>query len=138
MTWPMQGMQMLSPKDRKRGMDFGFPWAKHDFTAQIGPEIGDGDEIPGFSGWRLYETPGHSDDAIALHHEGAGILLPGDTVRNFYGGEWNALQVDRAVFAETAYRLRCLRVDTVVPGHGPVLQAHDIMARLIHVPTFLP
>ena len=38
----------------------------------------EGDEIPGLSGWRVIETPGHAQSHISLYREGDGVMIGGD------------------------------------------------------------
>jgi glyoxylase-like metal-dependent hydrolase (beta-lactamase superfamily II) len=134
----LQGLPLPPRADRRAALRFGMPWARDAFTAPLGPELRDGEPLPGFPGWTVLETPGHADDAIALHCADAGLLVCGDTVRNFLGGEWNPLVVDRAAFAETRRRLRALPVHAVLPGHGPVLEGRDVIGSLREVPAWLP
>ncbi len=121
-TWPMQGMPVFSGDDWRGGLDFGFPWSKNQFRSETLPLPGHGEPLPGFDGWTIYETPGHADDAICLHHERTGWLLTGDTLRNFLGGEWNPLQCDPAAYDTTRAQLKDLAVSQVFPGHGPIFE----------------
>ncbi len=136
--WPLQGLPFFTRNDWKRGLDFGFPWAHDRFQSPLAPVLADGDDLPGLPGWRVLETPGHADDAIALHHAKSGMLVCGDTVRNFHGGEWNPLVSDPSAFAATRGKLRRLHVRTVFPGHGPVLEGAKVLNRLMIVRWFVP
>jgi len=129
-TWPLQGMPFFTRDDWRRGLGFGFPWARNRFAAAMGPVLESDAELPDLPGWRVVATPGHADDAIALHHPDQGLLVPGDTVRNFLGGEWNPLLVDEVAFARTRRRLEGLPVEVVFPGHGPVLEGVGVLKRL--------
>jgi glyoxylase-like metal-dependent hydrolase (beta-lactamase superfamily II) len=136
--WPLQGAPIVPLEDWRRGWDFGFPWSRNRFRAGRGPTLEDGMVLPGFPGWTVLETPGHSDDTISLWHAASGFLVCGDTVRNFYGGEWNPLVTDAAAFAATRKRLRGLPVRTVFPGHGPVLDGSRVLRKLMIVRWFVP
>jgi glyoxylase-like metal-dependent hydrolase (beta-lactamase superfamily II) len=136
--WPLQGAPLVPLEDLRRGLDFGFPWSLNRFRARRGPTLDDGMELPGFPGWTVLGTPGHSDDAVSLWHAASGFLVCGDTVRNFYGGEWNPLVTDGAAYAATRKRLRGLPVRTVFPGHGPVLDGSRVLRKLMIVRWFIP
>jgi glyoxylase-like metal-dependent hydrolase (beta-lactamase superfamily II) len=134
-TWLWQGLPGPPAEDLARARDFGFPWAENRF-ARIGPVLDDGRALPGFGGWRVLSTPGHADDAICLHHEAAGLLVAGDTVRNFCGGEWNPVCVDADDYARTRARLRSLRVTAWLPAHGPIVEGGADRIRTL--PWFMP
>ena len=137
-TWPLQGLPFFPLVDWREGMDFGFPWSRNRFDADLGPPLEPGDALPGLPGWRVLATPGHADDAVCLHHAAAGLLVAGDTVRNFHGGEWNPLLVDEAAFSETRRELLALPVEVVFPGHGPVLEGRGVLERLRTLPRGVP
>lgn len=132
--WLWQGMPFFAREDLPRGLRFGLPWADHPFGARLGPRLCDGDFVPGLDGWEVLETPGHADDAICLLHRGAGLLVAGDTARNFQGGEWNPLVTDFAAFRNTIARLKSLQVQAVFPAHGPVIAGDRILQRLRWTP----
>ncbi len=132
--WLWQGMPVLAREDRPKGLRFGLPWADNPFEARSLIRLCDGDSVPGLSGWEVLETPGHADDSICLLHRGAGLLVAGDTVRNFVGGEWNPLVTDFAAFKNTIARLKALDVQAVFPAHGPAVCGQDILQRLRWMP----
>ncbi len=127
--WVYQGAPAPSRSDWPDGPRFGFPNAPNPFQAELLP-LTDGARLSGLPGWTILETPGHADDAIALYNRRAGFLVTGDTVRNFLGGEWNPLQVDRASMQATIATLQDLPVHTVFPGHGPVLEGIGVLRGL--------
>ena len=137
-TWIMQGMPIPSVDDLRTGLDFGFPWGRNRFTAELGPALDHGQELPGLPGWTLLATPGHADDAICLYHEEAGFLIAGDTIRNYLGGEWNHLLCDPDQFEQSRSMLLSLHVETVFPAHGPALRGPGVLERLRTLPWFLP
>ena len=136
-TWPMQGLPFAKP-DLAKGFGFGFPGSHNAFEAPLGAPLEDLDELPGLPGWRVLATPGHADDAICLHHEESGVLVAGDTVRNFLRGEWNPLVTDAHAFAATRARLARLRVTAILPGHGPALEGTDVLRRVRITPQWMP
>jgi glyoxylase-like metal-dependent hydrolase (beta-lactamase superfamily II) len=139
-TWIFQGMPFPPRVDVAHGygFGFGFPWAADRFAAPVAAVLGDGEELPGFSGWKVLATPGHADDAICLHHAAAGFLLAGDTIRNFLGGEWNPLLCDAADQARSRKLLCSFPVQTIFCGHGPVIEGEDALGRLKTLPCYLP
>lgn len=137
-TWPMQGMPLFTSADWRGGLGFGFPWSRNRFRAQLLPLPEDGASLPGFDGWTLLETPGHSDDSLCLYHSRAGWLISGDTLRNFLGGEWNPLQCDPAAYQRTRANLSALHVRQVLPGHGPPFATPHGLASLPLRPWWQP
>lgn len=130
LVWLWQGLPLFAHEDIPGGFRFGFPWSRNPFTAPLAATLHDGRAVPGLPGWVALETPGHSDDAICLYHSDGGLLVAGDTVRNFQGGEWNTLMSAPAAYLNTQARLSALEIQAVFPGHGPVLIGDAIMTRL--------
>ncbi len=128
--WVMQGAPTISGSDRARGLRFGFPWSTNRFASRLGPVLDHQQPVPGFDGWTALATPGHSSDSICLHHADARILIAGDSVRNFRGGEWNALLDSAQQYESTKALLRSLPVSVACPGHGPVLAGDGVLSRL--------
>ena len=137
-TWPMQGMPFPPLADWRYAFAYGFPGGRGPFgPALLGP-LAHGTELPGLPGWKLFDGPGHADDGILLHHAASGLLIAGDTVRNFYGGEWNPLLCDGADYARTQATIRALHVETVLPAHGPVVEGPAVVDRLKSYPPYVP
>lgn len=70
----------------------------------------------------VVHTPGHSPGHVCLHFEGSGLLLSGDQVLSngtVYVGEPLGNMTD---YLQSMRRLLGLRIDTLAPGHGPVIQ----------------
>jgi glyoxylase-like metal-dependent hydrolase (beta-lactamase superfamily II) len=132
--WLWQGMPFFAREDLPRALRFGLPWADNPFQTRLGPRLCDGDPVPGLAGWEVLETPGHADDSICLLHREAGLLVAGDTARNFQGGEWNPLVTDFAAFRNTMARLKALEVQAVFPAHGPVIAGDNMLQRLCWMP----
>ena len=137
-TWIWQGMPVFAIDDLRRGGDFGFPWSRNRFQATTGPELQHKCELEGFPGWTVLSTPGHAADAICLYHAAAGFLIAGDTVRNYYGGEWNSLVCKFADYATTRSLLTSLPISTIFPGHGPVIEGDGVIKKVRKVPFYLP
>ncbi len=136
-TYFLQGAPRPPRGEVPGGFEFGFPWSRNRFGAPLVP-LADGDPLPGLEGWRVLHTPGHADDAICLHHREARYLVAGDTVRNFLGGEWNPLLADRQEYRASQHRLRQLAVETVFPGHGPVIEGEQVIHRLAQHAFYVP
>jgi len=137
-TYFQQGAPRPPPLEVRRGLDFGFPWARNRFTARLAPPLEYGAPLPEMPGWTLLHTPGHADDAVCLYHEEARFLVSGDTVRNFLGGEWNPLLCDPEDYARTKRRLLELDVEAIFPGHGPVVEGSGLIGKLKKYPFFVP
>jgi glyoxylase-like metal-dependent hydrolase (beta-lactamase superfamily II) len=138
-TWGMQGLPFPHRSDWEGFLKFYFkpgePWR---FSSPVGHVLGHGEELPGLEGWTLLETPGHCDNSICLHHARAGLLISGDTIRNFLGGEWNSIVSDPPAYARTRRMLESLDVDIVLPAHGPVIGGKGIIGRLRSPSLFTP
>lgn len=137
-TYLMQGAPRGVLADWRVGLEFGFPWSKNRFSAPLVPCLETDSSVLGVPGWTVLHTPGHSDDAVCVHHAAGRLLVAGDTVRNFSGGEWNPLGSDPVAYDRTKERLRQLPVETIFPGHGPVLEGPQIVHRLRQLPRFAP
>lgn len=91
--------------------------------------VGDGDRLPGASEWTALVAPGHTDDSTVYYHEASRTLASGDAVLTVGGRAWfNPEYVDATASAATADRLRSLRVDVLLPGHGRPLVGRDLLA----------
>jgi len=137
-TYFQQGAPRPARSDFRAGLDFGFPWARNQFSAPLGPALDHGATLPDLPGWVLLATPGHADDAICLYHREARFLITGDMVRNFLGGEWNPLLADREQYRRSQDLLRTLQVETIFPGHGPLVEGPELIGRLRTYPFFVP
>ncbi|MBN2360340.1 MAG: MBL fold metallo-hydrolase [Deltaproteobacteria bacterium] len=132
-TWAWQGLPLPTREDLQRFARCHVQANCCRFDTARGAVLDDGDAVPCCDGWRVLATPGHSDDSICLYHRAGGVLIAGDTVRNFAGGEWNEIYVDRARYQRTIRRLRRLPIQAILPGHGPPLvakRAVDTLAAL--------
>ncbi len=129
-VWVWQGAPFFAAEDMPGGFRFGFPWSRNPFESLYDRVIRDGQAVPNLNGWLLLETPGHADDAVCLYNPDGGLLVTGDTVRNYQGGEWNEIMTDPAAYENTIARLEALDVQAIFPGHGPVLVGEGMMRRL--------
>lgn len=137
-TYVMQGAPRAPLGDWRVGLEFGWPWSKNRFTSPLVPCLETDETVLGLPGWTVLSTPGHSDDAICVYHAEGRMLVAGDTARNFSGGEWNPLGSDRDAYESTKHRLRGLDVETIFPGHGPVLQGRGVVRNLRTLPWYAP
>jgi glyoxylase-like metal-dependent hydrolase (beta-lactamase superfamily II) len=127
--WAIQGFPVLPADDWRVVRRYLDPEGPNPFASDL-VALDDGRPLPGLPGWKVLSTPGHSDDAMALFHARAGFLVTGDTIRNFFGGEWNPVQTDPEAFRLTRALLGALPVRAIFPGHGPVLEGRDVVKRL--------
>lgn len=70
----------------------------------------------------VLHTPGHSPGHICLHFEGSGLLISGDQVitnGTVYVGEPFGSMTD---YMQSMRRLLELRIGTLAPGHGPIVE----------------
>jgi len=89
-----------------------------------------GEKLPMADGTaRIIHTPGHADNQIVLHDEARGILFAADHL--LLGitpniGLWPESEPHPlARYLESLERMRGLRADLVLPGHGPVFRDLD-------------
>ncbi|HEX4881163.1 MAG TPA: MBL fold metallo-hydrolase [Porticoccaceae bacterium] len=90
-------------------------------------------ELPGFSGWRVLHTPGHSWDSVCYYHAASGSLISGDTL---LGSTSRGVLVPPSVYANplqmarTLKQLKALHPRAVYPGHGGVFDGRDLLGHL--------
>jgi len=78
-------------------------------------------------GWTIIEAPGHTDDSTCLYHEATATLISGDAVVTLDGRAWfNPEWVDTGLAAETEEKLRALKVQHLLPGHGLPIESPDV------------
>ena len=81
--------------------------------------LAEGQAVPGAPGWTVIESPGHSDDSIALWNSATGTLLSGDAVVTADGRAWHTPEtIDDRKAESTRRRLEQLPVSQLLPGHG--------------------
>ena len=87
----------------------------------------DGQPLPGAPDWEVLYVPGHTDDSLALWHAGSATLLSGDAVLTARGRAWFTPEtVDDAAAQRSERRLRGLRVEHLLPGHGRPVHGTDV------------
>lgn len=91
--------------------------------------VGDGESPGDATDWTALVVPGHTDDSTAYYHAATRTLIAGDAVLTVGGRAWfNPEYVDGPASAATEDRLRSLRVDVLLPGHGRPLVGRDLLA----------
>ena len=109
----------------------GGPGGGMRWPAEVAFEVvGDGDPIPGATGWRTLGVPGHTGDSTAFWHEASATLLAGDAVLAVDGRAWVTPEaVDPAARDASGERLRSLpSVRHLFPGHGRSVHGRDVLA----------
>ncbi len=87
----------------------------------------DGQLLPGAPDWEVLYVPGHTDDSLALWHADSAPLLSGDAVLTARGRAWFTPEtVDDAAARRSERRLRVLRVEHLLPGHGRPVHGVDV------------
>lgn len=76
-----------------------------------------------YSGFRIIQTPGHTDGSISLYHPEERILLSGDTVFPDGGvGRTDLPTGDMEQLVDSVKKLLELEVNSMYPGHGRVVK----------------
>jgi glyoxylase-like metal-dependent hydrolase (beta-lactamase superfamily II) len=100
-------------------------------------EIGEGEEIPGMTGWKAVETPGHAQSHIALYREADGVMIGGDHIIGHVSS--NALieppypgERERAEpliqYRESLKKCLDMDITLVLAGHGEeVTDTHSLI-----------
>jgi glyoxylase-like metal-dependent hydrolase (beta-lactamase superfamily II) len=90
----------------------------------------DGAAVEGAPAWEVLSTPGHTDDSTCLYHHPSATLLSGDTVLTHDGRAWfNPEHLSADASATTEERLRSLRVEHLLPGHGLPISGSDLLGQ---------
>lgn len=85
----------------------------------------------GSPGWEILSVPGHTDDSTAFWHAGSATLIPGDAVLSARGLAWFTPEtVDDDLAAGSERRLRALKVEHLLPGHGLPVHRRDVWAEV--------
>ena len=72
----------------------------------------------------LFPTPGHSPDIVSVYISDCRLLVASDTVVT---GIVPAIFHSSAALEASIQRLRQLDIDTLIPGHGPVLHGQAVV-----------
>lgn len=90
--------------------------------------LSDGATVPGAPAWKVFSARGHTDDSLCFYNETTRTLLSGDAILTCDGRAWFTPElVDGAAASATEERLRSLRVDYLLPGHGVPLRGKDLL-----------
>ena len=91
----------------------------------------DGQPLPGVPGWEILSVPGHTDDSTAFWHAGSATLISGDAVLSADGRAWFTPEtVDDDLARSSERRLRALKVEHLLPGHGLPVHRRDVWAEV--------
>lgn len=89
----------------------------------------DGEPVPGAPDWVVMALPGHSEDSVGLWNERTRTLCSGDAILAVGPRAWfNPETVLPERQAETEDRLRSMRVEVLLPGHGRPVVGYDVLA----------
>lgn len=94
------------------------PWPTLTFSEELQVDLGGGRTL------RLLRTPGHSADGISILVQDCGVLIAGDCAAT---GIVPALGDGDGRTLEASLRLLAtMDIDTLVPGHGPVVRGAEV------------
>jgi glyoxylase-like metal-dependent hydrolase (beta-lactamase superfamily II) len=91
-------------------------------------------QLPGFPGWRVIHTPGHSWDSCSFFHAQTGSLLSGDTL---LGSEKAGKVFLPSIYANpqqmrrTVKKLKRLNPSHIYPGHGITFHGTGLLDHLV-------
>ncbi len=97
-------------------------WTESSFPVERCDFPGAGAIPPGFAGWEILATPGHTEDSISFYSRETAALICGDLILHMKQdgrGSLNAFCWNRDVILDTLARLRrAIAPRIVYPGHG--------------------
>ncbi len=99
-------------------------FSKREKSVKVDRALADGDTIDGTE-FRLevLHTPGHAPNHLCFHLEEERMLFTGDTI---LGGMYSVVSPstggDMAQYLATLERLRRMRLRTIAPGHGELIE----------------
>ncbi len=77
-----------------------------------------------YAGFRILQTPGHTDGSISLYHQKEKILISGDTVFPDGGvGRTDLATGDMKKLIRSVKKLDELDVESMYPGHGRAVES---------------
>ncbi|MCD8349071.1 MAG: MBL fold metallo-hydrolase [Planctomycetaceae bacterium] len=85
--------------------------------------------------FNLYHTPGHADSQIAVHVPEERVVFVGDTVFSGCQTWLHSANIDELI-ASLKF-IYTLDVDTIVPGHGPIVGKEYIQEQLAFIYEWL-
>ena len=120
--WLSLGAPIPKPSDLKGMPMAGIPGLTTGlWPVGIDQYLQDEDDLPGFTGWKVYRTPGHTLDSICLFHEDSRTLITGDTILEIGGHLHLAPVIDlkNLTLAEKSLAmLQELNPRVICPAHG--------------------
>jgi len=104
-------------------------FSKREPDVKVDRALADGDTIEGTEfGLDVLHTPGHAPNHLCFLLEEERMLFTGDTV---LGGTYSVVNParggDMAVYVEQLTRLRKLRLRSIAPGHGDVIEEPKVV-----------
>jgi glyoxylase-like metal-dependent hydrolase (beta-lactamase superfamily II) len=94
--------------------------------------VADGEVLSDCPDWEVLSVPGHSADSTAFYNPTTRTLCSGDAILTARGKAWfNPETVMPDAQAATEDRLRSLRVDVLLPGHGLAVTGTDLLATAV-------
>lgn len=130
--WPVLRSQRFQPTaliEPLRAPKVGYGVFPYTCPAPHPTFVSDGDAVVGADGWQVISAPGHTDDSTCFYNPSTRTMIAGDAILSVGGRAWfNPEYVDVGLSAATEDRLRGLRVDVLLVGHGHPLVGHDLLA----------
>jgi len=130
--WPVLRSQRFQPSallEPLRSPKVGYGLFPYACPAPHPSFVSDGDHLAGAEGWEVISAPGHTDDSTCFYNDSTRTLIAGDAILSVGGQAWfNPEYVDAERSAATEDRLRGLRVDVLLVGHGHPLVGRDLLA----------
>jgi glyoxylase-like metal-dependent hydrolase (beta-lactamase superfamily II) len=89
--------------------------------------------LPGFRGWRVIHTPGHSWDSCCYYHKATHTLISGDTL---LGSTKKGLLLAPSIYSNPVQMKRTIKLlkdldpTSVYPGHGGVFEGKGLLNHL--------
>ena len=92
--------------------------------------IAEGDDVPGLSGWKVYEVPGHAQSHIMIVREQDNVAIGGDLLLGKISSnalleapmEGTARPKTLLQYRSSLKRLKELKLSKVLPGHGAEIE----------------
>jgi hydroxyacylglutathione hydrolase len=119
----------ISQREDKYVEEIGLPtYLQQGLTApeyRVDFYLQEGDLLLGRHEFQIIFTPGHSPGSISIYWPRYKTLLPGDVVFMQSVGRSDFAGGDAKILKQSVERLAKLRVDLLVPGHGPAIQGRE-------------
>jgi glyoxylase-like metal-dependent hydrolase (beta-lactamase superfamily II) len=122
-------------RDLARLQKIGIPLLNKPVPFAVEGYYAEGDLLPGGGGFRVVETPGHTECSVCFYSENTGELISGDTIMGGkHGPEPNTFVVSRDRIAQSVRKLKKLKVRKLYPGHGLVLEGDSLLEDISEMP----